>query len=98
LLIGAILTLLITGRNALYLGNILSAAALVFAIYNSVLIRIFQRFAEPYVNYIISQPSFYPYTAETAITCYKYFMIAVGLILAVSWLRYTVIMKHNMVD
>ena len=98
LILGSVIMIIIAIKKEAYWGNIMSAAALVFAIYNTVLIRIFYKFVEPYVNYIVSQPSFYPYTTESAITNYKYFMLSVSIILVVLWLRYTVIIKHNMME
>lgn len=95
---GSLTIVFITTKNSALLANILAAAGLVISFYNSVVLRILYKFLTPYVNYIVSQPSFYPYTAQEAAGNYKIFMFMVMVVFAIFWLRYTVIVKHNMTE
>lgn len=96
--ISSITLLIIAIRNGYATTTMIISMSILTNIYNTIIFKIFHKTIDRYVTAIVAQPSFYPFTESAARLNYKLFLILVYLVVSMLWLRYTVIIKHNMLE
>lgn len=96
--ITSIILLVVAIRNGYITTIMIISMSILTNIYNAAIFKIFHKTIDKYITAIVSQPSFYPFTESAAKLNYKLFLILVYVVFLMLWLRYTVIIKHNMLE